>query len=124
MHSEFDLTVTELHEPGFHVESAPGAHAHFSALQMFATSLGLCTGSVLVGYGAALSVSTEQLSLRIRWTVAASPNRIDSIDMEIDWPGLPESRRAAAERAAGACTIHNTLHHQPTVRTSVGKRAG
>ncbi len=37
----------------------------------------------------------------------------------IHWPELPASRRAAAERAAGHCTLHHTLEHPPRVTTTV-----
>jgi hypothetical protein len=33
---------------------------------------------------------------------------------------LPASRRAAAERAAALCTLHNTLAQPPVVTTTMG----
>lgn len=119
MHSEHALTVSEFNAAGFHVEAEPHAHAHFSALQMFATSFALCTASVLMGYGEQLDVGTDELRVQMTWDVAARPNRISSIRMEVIWPEVPETRLAAAERAAAQCTIHNTLHHAPEVKTSV-----
>ncbi len=117
LHSNEDLTLREPGEPGFHVEAAPGVE--YGAVQLFAVSLGLCTASVLMGYGEQLRVSAAQLTVRLRWTLAQKPRRVEALQLDIHWPELPESRLKAAERAAAHCTIHNTLHHPPTLRTTV-----
>ena len=45
MNSDEDLDITDFTQPGINIESnAPDSH--YSALQMFATSLALCTYSV------------------------------------------------------------------------------
>ena len=119
MHSEFDLTVSDFHSSEFEVDVDPHAHAHFSALQMFATSLALCTASVLADYGEQLGAETHALQIRLRWEVEERPRRISHIEMDIEWPGLPTSRLAAAKRAAAHCTLHNTLHHSTKVETRV-----
>ncbi len=119
LHSDADLTLREVDQPGIHVELAPGAHADYGAVQLLAVSLGLCTASVLMGYGEQLGVSAHQLTVRLRWTLAEKPRRVDALHMDIHWPELPESRLRAAERATAHCTIHNTLHHPPTLRTTV-----
>lgn len=119
MHGESDLTLSGVEAPGFEVEVDPEVHAHFSALPMFATSLGLCTASVLATYGEQLDVPLEDLRVRVSWTYAEDPYRVDDIDMAITWPSLPESRREAVRRAAEKCTIHNTLHDPPEIETRV-----
>lgn len=119
MHSETDITMSEFDAPAFDIETAPGAEAHYSALQMFATSLGLCTASVLMAYAEQISVATEGLQVRLRWQYAEKPFRVGGMEMDIVWPSLPENRLRAAERAASQCTIHNTLHHPPELVTRV-----
>lgn len=116
MHGESDLTLSNLREPDFQI--VQGEHA-YSAMQMFGTSLALCSLSVLAAYAEQLGVGIEKLSCRIRWDYVEDPFRIGEIDMEITWPELPPSRLEAARRAAEKCTIHNTLHHPPEVRTRV-----
>ncbi len=118
LHAESDLTLTDLEAPGFDVESE-AEDVHYSALQMFATSLALCTASVLAAYGENLEVSIEGLAVRVRWDYVDKPYRVGQIAMDITWPGVPESRLKAAERAAATCTIHNTLHHPPEIETRV-----
>ena len=57
--------------------------------------------------------------MHLAWSYVEDPFRIKKIDMEIDWPELPESRMGAAWRAAAMCTIHNTLAHPPEILTRV-----
>lgn len=118
MHTADDLTVRDFMAPDFEIESEDPS-AQFSALQMFATSLALCTYSVLYGYGAQLHVASDGIAIRVRWRYVEQPFRIGAIDMKIHWPDLPKSRLKAAERAAAMCTIHNTLHQPPAVVTRV-----
>lgn len=119
MHDESDLTLSKFDEPDFEVDVDEGVHAHYSALQMFATSLGLCTASVVETYGERFDTSADDLSIRLAWSYAEEPYRVDDIEMTIDWPSLPESRQEAVRRAAEKCTIHNTLHDPPEVDTRI-----
>lgn len=118
LHADTELTLQEGKAPGLDVVAeAPGVH--YGAMQMFATSLALCTYSVLVSYAEQIGTDIEALAIRIRWRYATHPARIDRIDMDITWPELPESRLPAARRAAAHCTLHNTLHQPPEVHTRV-----
>lgn len=121
MHDESDLTLSEFDEPDFDVAVDEGVHAHYSALQMFATSLGLCTASVIETYGERFDASAEDLAIRVDWSYAEDPYRVDQIEMTIDWPSVPESRREAVRRAAETCTLHNTLHQPPEVDTRISE---
>lgn len=119
IHDASHIRLTEFDRPDFEVETAPEAEATFHAMQMFGTSLGLCTASVLATYGEHFDAGMDDLIVEVDWDYADDPYRVDDIDMEIQWPSLPDSRRQAAERAARQCTIHNTLHHDPTIETKV-----
>jgi uncharacterized OsmC-like protein len=118
MNSEEDLDIGDFTKPGINIEST-APDTHYSALQMFATSLALCTYSVLASYAEQIDVSSDNVAVHMAWSYAEEPFRIKQIDMEIDWPELPESRQAAARRAAAMCTIHNTLAHPPEITTRV-----
>ncbi len=114
-HSE-DLELTQFGEPGLNIEQQD-PDAHYSALQMFATAMGLCTYSVLAGYAEQHDTPTDKMSMRMRWDYVEHPYRIGQFDMEVQWPELPSARREVAERAASKCTLHNTLEQPPNLST-------
>lgn len=118
MFSETDLELSEFGSGGLEVESDDPA-LPFSALQMFAVSMGLCTFSILAAYSEQIGADTDDIRIRLTWDYAAQPLRIGSIDMDVHWPQLPTSRLEAARRVAGQCTLHNTLHHPPAIHTGV-----
>lgn len=118
LHSENDLEFRDFEDPDLQVD-AQDPEAHFSALQMFATAMAVCTYSVLAAYAEQIEASTEGLAMHLSWDYAESPFRIGALDMAITWPQLPESRLKAAQRAAAQCTLHNTLEHPPPVKTEV-----
>ncbi len=119
-YAETDIEMSDLYQPGFDVETRD-PEVHFSALQLFATSLGLCTFSVLAAYGAHLEVDPAGIRLRLRWDYGESPVRVSAIDMAIDWPELPDSRLEAAQRAAEHCALHHTLAQPPEVKTHIDR---
>ncbi len=122
VHGETDLEVDRFPRPELEVE-VHGPEAGFSALQLFATSMALCTFSVLAAYGEATAVPADDIAMRLRWRYAERPYRIAYLQMEITWPGVPESRIAAATRAAEHCALHNTLAHPPHVETFIRRVA-
>ena len=118
LHTDTDITLNSFESPEFEVESE-SPDAHFSALPMFASSLGLCTYAVIAEYAQRFDTSAAEVEIDVSWNYVEDPYRIGEIDMTIRWPSLPESRQQAVERAAEQCTIHNTLEHPPPVETSV-----
>ncbi|MBA3584943.1 MAG: OsmC family protein, partial [Gemmatimonadetes bacterium] len=58
--------------------------------------------------GAGIDMSPLTLHLE-RTNADERPKRIERIDMELRWPGLPAARIEAAERVADLCPIHATL---------------
>jgi len=118
LHGPQDLTLSAVSEEGLQV-SAEHEDAHFSAMEMFNTSLALCTASVLMSYAEHAGVGLEGMTLRMRWEYRDDPYRIGHIGMDIRWPGLPENRHKAARRAAEQCTLHHTLEVPPEVETRV-----
>lgn len=94
-----------------------GEAAAVSPFHLLAASLATCTYSVLHSYGDQAGISLEGLAVEVSWELAGDPFRVTSMDMILDWPDLPASRREAARRAAARCTIHNTLHHPTPVET-------
>jgi uncharacterized OsmC-like protein len=118
LEDQTSITLSQFSEPDFQIEAA-SEETHFSAIPMFATSLGLCTFSVIAEYARRFEADTTSIEVQVDWDYAEDPFRIGEIDMEIRWPQLPEERLQAVERAAAHCTIHNTLEHPPEMQTTV-----
>ena len=118
MHDEENLEFRQFSDPGLDIEPQ-SPELQYSALQMFATSLAICTYSVLTGYGEQVKASTDNLSMSVKWSYSKDPMRVKDIDMEIHWPGLPSSRLKAAQRVAAFCTLHQTLENPPQLVTNV-----
>jgi uncharacterized OsmC-like protein len=118
LHGEQDISVSELHEVGLRVEGTQGVREP-GALQLFAVAFAQCTFAVLAGYAHRINADSRDLRFRLRWRYEEKPLRIGAIEMDIQWPGLPESRLDAAQRAAAMCTLHNTLKDSVDIETLV-----
>jgi uncharacterized OsmC-like protein len=118
LRSDTSITLSAFHQPDFEID-AGSDEVHFSAIPMFATSLGLCTFSVIAEYARRFEADTSSIEVDVEWSYEEDPFRIGQISMDIRWPDLPEQRLQAVERAASHCTIHNTLEHPPQTETRV-----
>jgi uncharacterized OsmC-like protein len=105
--------------PGPLTIEAPSVEQSYSPFHMLASSLAVCTHSVLHSWASHAKLPADDLAVEVRWTFAERPHRVGSMDVTLEWPGLPESRREAARRAAKLCTVHATLSTPPTLTTSV-----
>jgi uncharacterized OsmC-like protein len=93
--------------------------AQYSPFHMLGSALATCVLSVLASWADHAKLDASGLAIEVDWSFAEKPHRVGDIGVKITWPGLPPERRAAAERAAHLCAIHNTLSSSPTVRTEV-----
>ncbi len=80
-----------------------------SALAMFVASLGRCTFAVIDHYALRMDVPIENIVTHLTWDYHTEPTRFKTINMEINWPEVPEKRIASVERAAHKCAISNTI---------------
>jgi uncharacterized OsmC-like protein len=103
---------------------AESAEMSYSPFHMLASSLATCTLSVLHAWATNAKLPADDLAVEVGWTFAEDPHRVGSMSLDIDWPTLPEARRAAAERVAELCTVKVTLKHPPEIATRVVAGAG
>ena len=123
LHGATDLEITDVEEPGMHIHGDADGEG-FSALQMLASSMALCTASVLVAYAeGVLKTDARTLSVRVTWEYAESPYRVGSMHTTVVWPDVPDNRVDAVARAVKSCTVHRTLEHPPKLTTEV-RRSG
>ena len=98
---------------------AESAEMSYSPFHMLASGLATCTLSVLHAWAANAKLPADGLAVEVGWSFVEEPHRVGSMSLDIEWPSLPEARRAAAQRVADLCTVKVTLKHPPEVVTSV-----
>jgi uncharacterized OsmC-like protein len=102
---------------------AESAEMSYSPFHMLASSLATCTLSVLHAWAMNAKLPADDLAVEVGWSFVEEPHRVGSMSLDIDWPSLPENRRAAAQRVADLCTVKVTLKHPPEVVTNVNAGA-
>jgi len=98
---------------------ADSPEMQYSPFHMLASSLATCTYSVLASWGTQAKLGVDDLAVEVGWSFEEQPHRVGRMEVDIDWPSLPAERKAAANRAAGLCTVKKTLEQPPTVETAV-----
>jgi len=105
--------------PGPLTIEADRPDAQYSPFHMLASALATCVLSVLDSWAEHAKLDASGLAVEVDWRFAEKPHRVGAMDLKVIWPQLPTERRAAAERAAHLCAIHNTLANSPTVTTEI-----
>jgi uncharacterized OsmC-like protein len=98
---------------------AESADESYSPFHMLGSALAYCTFSVLYSWATNSDLDVSDLQVRVAWEFAEDPHRVGNMRMELNWPSLPEARRAAAERAATLCAVHATLSHTVPITTEL-----
>jgi uncharacterized OsmC-like protein len=98
---------------------ADSAEMTYSPGHMLASSLAVCTYSVLHSWATNADLAADDLAVEVGYAYVEKPHRIGTMEVSLVWPSLPEGRREAARRAAALCTIHRTLHAPPEITTVV-----
>lgn len=118
MTGETEQHLSQFMEDGLNITLANEA-LYYGAITMFVTSLGRCTFAVLESYAGRLGIDADSITMTLTWDFTYEPTRISAIEMNINWPELPEKRLKSVERAAHLCTIHNTIHDCVSITTHV-----
>lgn len=97
---------------------------YLGAISLFVASLGRCTFAVLREYAMRLEVPVKNIQMDMHWTFAANKaNKIETIELNIYWPEIPENRIKAVERASHKCTVHSTISDCVDIQTTLFKQA-
>ena len=100
---------------------ADSAEMTYSPFHMLASALATCVFSVLHSWASHARIPADGLAVEVGWSFAERPQRVGSLTVEVAWPGLPEGRRSAAERAASLCAVHATLTHPPRIGVEIAR---
>ena len=116
------FVVSNLDEEGFNVSGEKPVF-ELTALATFVLSLARCTFSVLWVYGGRKEIDPDTIEMTISWKFEHNPTRFKQIEMDINWPSLPDKKLKATEKMAGHCTIHNSIEKCVDIVTSVRNRS-
>lgn len=116
--AETEQHLSKFEEDGFDL-SLESEALYYGAIAMFVTSLGKCTYAVLNSYAMRLDIISDNIETQLNWDFGFDPTVISKIEMKINWPELPESRKKAVARAAHKCTIHTTIKDCVEITVSV-----
>lgn len=105
--------------PGMLTIEAPTAEQSYSPYHMVASGLASCTHAILQSWADTVKLDASSLVVRVAWSFVEKPHRVGSYEVTLEWPGLPDERRAQAERVAGLCPVKQTLLHAPALTIAV-----
>jgi uncharacterized OsmC-like protein len=81
-----------------------------SPYHLLAGSLASCIALLVVPWAERSGIALEPATISISWEhTEDGDNRVKHIEVDVRWPGLPDSRQVVVERLAEACPIHATL---------------
>ncbi len=120
------MQISKLGDNHFRLDTAAGGEGlaveadDFGPLPMLATSLALCTASVINSYADVAGLEVHGFAIEVRWEFADDPHRIGRFDLTLQLPAsVPAARHRAILRAADTCTVHQTLTHSPIIETDI-----
>src|SRR5690606_34934582 len=122
-----ELKITLLSEERIRLEGVAGPmtieadspEMQYSPYHMLASGMATCVYSVLRSWASNAKIQGDDLALEVGWSFVDDPHRVGSFDLAVQWPSLPEERRASVERAVHLCPVHRTFAHPPEIATTV-----
>jgi len=96
-----------------------GDDAGLTPPEVMAGSMASCIGFYVARYCQQAKIDTTDLSVSCDWVVGGTPKHMESFEIGIHLPAMPENRRKAIERVANTCLIHATLEQSPSVNLTI-----
>lgn len=83
---------------------------------LFLSSIGTCAGVYVVYFCESRDISTDGISMRLRFQRNETSHMMEKITIQIHLPpAFPKKYRKAVVRAAEMCTVKRTLFHPPEI---------
>ena len=91
-----------------------------SPYHLLAGSLASCIVLLIEPWAERVGIDTAPVIIAVSWEhVGAGDNQVKQLDVDLSWPGLPDSRNQVVQRLAEACPIHATLVSGTVITSSV-----
>ncbi len=112
----------EMAGEGFEITSEDIA---ISPYHLLAGSLASCVVLLIQPWAERSGIDAGPVVISVSWEhVGAGDNRVNQMDVNLSWPGLPDSRKKVVQRLAKACPIHATLMSGTVISNSVRTSPG
>ncbi len=83
---------------------------------LFLSSIGTCAGVYIVYFCESRNISTEDITMTLRFERNEKTHLMEKIALDIHLPpGFPDKYRKAVIRAAKMCTVKRNLIHPPEI---------
>lgn len=100
-------------------ESGGGADSAMTPTEIFVASLAMCVGVFIVHFASRHHIPLEGMKIETDYRMADDPRRVEAIQVQVHMPEPVDERyRAALQRTAEHCVVHNTLRNPPGVAIS------
>lgn len=107
----------EMREKGFEITSED---VSISPYHLLAGSLASCIVLLIQPWAERSGLDLGRVTIAVGWEHAgAGGNQVKCMDVDLWWPGLPDSRKQVVQRLAEACPIQATLVSGTTITSSV-----
>ncbi len=91
-----------------------------SPYHLLAGSLASCIVLLIQPWAERSGIDPGPVIISVGWEHAGDrDNRVKHMDVNLSWPGLPDSRKPVVQRLAEACPIHATLVSGTVITSSV-----
>jgi putative redox protein len=98
-----------------------GDNTAMTPAEVFIASLGACIGVYVVTFAKRHGIVVEGLRIEVDHTVVEGPRRAGRVAVQVKLPQpVNAEQKAALQRAAETCFVHNTLRHPPQMEITVG----
>lgn len=101
-------------------ENGGGEDTAMTPTKLFIASLAMCVGVFVLYFAKRHEIPVEGMRIEADHQMADGPRRVAAIQIRVHMPQPVAPRhRAALQRAAEQCVVHNTLRQPPNVTVSM-----
>jgi uncharacterized OsmC-like protein len=97
-----------------------GDNTAMTPTQLFVASLAMCVGVYVLVFAKRHDLPVEGMKIESDYQMAKDPYRVGAIQVKVIMPqAVSDAHRAALQRAAEGCVVHNAFHHPPDTTITV-----
>jgi uncharacterized OsmC-like protein len=97
-----------------------GENTAMTPTRLFVASLAMCVGTNVLFFAKRHDIPVEGMRIETDYQMAKGPYRVGAIQVKVIMPeAVSDAHRAALQRTAEGCVVHNAFHHPPETTIAV-----